>query len=183
LTGLSKKAIIKIYNEGENGCDYGFDGSTVTFNNLTINTDANTGNYKGYARMTATFNNCDIYGSYTTFQKQTFNNCKFDTQNGYLWVWGAPELTYNACEFGTNSKAILAHGTESTVININDCKFNATEKGFTGAGDNTAVVEIDPIGSNVYTINFTGVNTKTEHYAGWYRIKDESTGHVINGLE
>lgn len=179
----SKNAVLSVKNEGEDGCDYGFDGSNVTFNGITVNTTSNTGSYKGYARLTATYNDCAFIGAYTSHQKQTFNRCSFDTQNGYFWIWGATEVTFDDCDWGTNSKAILAHGGTSTVININNCRFNATEKGYTGSGDNTAVVEIDPTGSNIYTINFTGNNTKTEHYAGWYRIKDNSTGHVVTGVQ
>jgi len=179
----TKDAVIKIMNEAEDGCDYGFDGSTVTFNGITFDTSANNGNYKGFARMNATFNNCTFRGSYTTHKVQTFNNCDLDFKNGYLWIWGAEEVTFNACEFGGNSKAILAHGWASSKINIKDCKFTATEKGYTGAGDNTAAVEIDPAGSNTYTINFSGTNTKTDSYSGWTRVKDGSTGHTITGLD
>ena len=149
---------------------------------MTINTTRNTGNYKGYARMSATYNNCTIFGAYTTHQVQTFNDCAFNTNNGYIWIWSAQEVTFNGCEFGGNSKCILAHGWASSVVNINNCTFAATAQGFTGSGDNTAAVEIDPAGSNTYTINFSGTNTKTEFYSGWTRVKDGSTGHVINGL-
>ena len=179
----SKNAIIKVYNEGEDGCDYGFDGSTVTFNGLTINTTSNTGNYKGYARMKATFNGCNFEGAYCSNQDQNFNNCTFDFKNGYFWTWGATTLNFDGCTFNGNSKTILAHGGNSTTINIKDCTFAATEKGYTGSGDNTAVVEMDPTGSNTYTINFTGTNTKTDSYAGWTRVKDDSTGHTITGVE
>ena len=178
----SINAVLKVMNEGEDGCDYGFDRSTVTFNGLTINTTANNGNYKGYTRLTATYNDCNFVGAYTSHMVQTFNNCTFDFKNGYFWIWGAKEVNFNGCTFNGNSKNILAHGWESSVININDCAFAATEKGYTGAGDNTACVEIDPAGSNVYTINFTGNNTKTDSYNGWTRVKDNSTGHTITGL-
>ena len=178
----TKDAVIKIMNEGEDGCDYGFDGATVTFNGVTFNTTANNGNYKGFARMTATFNDCAFFGAYTTHMVQTFNDCTFDFNNGYLWIWGATEVSFNGCEFGGNSKAILAHGGANTVITINNCVFAATEKGYTGAGDNTAAVEIDPTGTNTYTIKFTGENTITNSYAGWTRVKDGSTGHTITGV-
>ena len=113
-----------------------------------------------------------------------FNNCTFDFQNGYLWTWAANSVTFNGCTFNGNSKNILAHGYSSTTINIKDCKFNATEKGYASGGTIwTAAVEIDPAGTNIYTINFTGNNTKTENYASWYRIKDNSTGHTITGVE
>ena len=175
----SKNAVIKLYNEAEDGCDYGFDGSTVTFNGVTIDTTSNNGNYKGYARMNATFNNCSFFGAYTSHQTQTFNNCYFDFNNGYFWIWGAKEVTFNNCEFGGNSKAILAHGWESSVININNCDFAATEKGYTGSGDNTAAVEIDPAGTNTYAINING-GSITDAYAGWIRVKDGSTNHEIS---
>lgn len=180
----SKEAVLKVMNEGEDGCDYGFDSSNVTFNGVTINTISNNGSYKGYARLTATYNDCDIIGSYTTHQVQTFNSCNFDTKNGYIWTWGATEVTFDGCEFGTNSKAILAHGWVTQIINIRDCKFNAVERGYANSGkDWTAAVEIDPAGENTYTINFEGNNTKTENYAGWTRIKDGSTGHTITGVK
>ena len=189
LTGMSKSAVLKVYNEGEDGCDYGFGDpgagvGDVIFNGLTINTTSNTGNYKGYAYMKGTFNNCDFIGAYSlnNFNDFDFNNCTFDFQNGYFWTWGAESVTFDGCTFNGNSKNILAHGWSSTVINIKNCTFAATAQGFTGTGDNTACVEIDPAGNNTYTINFCGENTKTEFYAGWTRIKDNSTGHKITGL-
>ncbi len=179
-----EEVVFKIMNDGEAGLDAAFDGSTVTFNNITFNTLNNTGSYKGYTRLTGIYNNCNFIGEYCSSNNtHTFNNCTFDTRNGYFWTWGATSVTFDGCEWGTNSKAILAHGGANTVININNCKFNATEKGYTGAGDWTSVVEIDPTGSNHYTINFTGENTKTEFYSDWTRVKDGSTGHIINGLE
>lgn len=183
INGLTEGVVIKVMNEGEDGCDYGFDGSTVTFNGVTIDTTGNTGNYKGFARMTATFNNCDFVGAYAAFGNNTFNNCTFDFQNGYFWTWGADTLNFSRCTFNGNSKAILAHGGNSTTINIVNCAFAATEKGLTSSGVNTAAVEIDPIGTNTYTINFSGNNTITEAYAGWTRVKDGSTGHTITGLK
>ncbi len=184
----SKNAVLKLYNEGEDGADYGFGAAgtgigNITFNGVTVDTTANTGNYKGYAYMKATFNDCNFVGAYCSYSDSTFNNCTFDFKNGYFWTWGAENLTFDSCTFNGNSKTILAHGTTTTVININDCTFAATEKGYTGSGYNTAVVEIDPAGNNTYTINFTGNNTKTDSYADWYRVKDNSTGHTINGVD
>ena len=185
----SKNAVIKLYNDGEDGCDYAFGGNgtgvgNITFNGLTIDTTANTGNYKGFAYMKGIFNDCNFVGAYSLNNANDFefNRCTFDFKNGYFWTWGANSVTFDGCTFNGNSKNILAHGYASTVININNCTFAATEKGYTGAGDNTAAVEIDPAGTNTYTINFTGENTITENYAGWTRVKDGSTGHTITGL-
>lgn len=182
INGLTEGVVIKVMNEGEDGCDYGFDNSTVIFNGVTIDTTANTGNYKSYARMAATFNNCEFVGAYAAFKDNTFNNCTFDFQNGYFWTWGAETLNFSGCTFNGNSKAILAHGGNSTTINIVNCAFAATEKGYTSSGDNTAAVEMDPTGNNTYTVNFSGNNTITEAYNGWTRVKDGSTGHTITGL-
>ena len=186
----SANAVLKLYNDGEDGCDYAFGGNgtgvgDITFNGLTINTEDNTGNYKGYAYMKGTFNNCNFVGAYSLNNSNdyTFTNCTFDFKNGYFWTWGANSVTFDGCTFNGNSKNILAHGYASTQITINDCTFAATEVGKTGAGDPTACVEIDPAGTNVYTINFTGTNTKTDKYAGWTRIKDGSTGHTITGVQ
>lgn len=186
----TKDAVLKVMNEGEDGCDYGFGpgGSgvgNITFNGVTIDTTANTGNYKGYAYMGGTFNDCSFVGAYSLNNANTFvfNRCTFDFKNGYFWTWGAKEVTFNNCIFGGNSKNILAHGWESTTITINNCDFAATEKGYASGGTVwTAAVEIDPAGSNTYTINFTGENTINENYADWTRVKDDSTGHTITGL-
>ncbi|MEY8658368.1 DUF6562 domain-containing protein [Parabacteroides distasonis] len=185
----STNAVLKLYNDGEDGCDYAFGSAgtgvgDVTFNGLTIDTQGNTGNYKGFAYMKGTFNNCNFVGAYSLNNANdfAFNKCTFDFKNGYFWTWGAKSATFDGCTFNGNSKAILAHGWESTAITIKDCKFAATEKGYTGSGDNTACVEIDPAGTNTYTINFTGTNTKTDNYSGWTRIKDGSTGHTISGI-
>ena len=185
----SRNAVIIVKNDGEDGCDYAFGAAgtaigNITFNGVTINTTGNTGNYKGFAYMKGTFNDCSFVGAYSLNNANdfVFNNCEFDFKNGYLWTWGGNSATFNNCTFNGNSKCILAHGSASTEINITDCMFAATEKGYTGAGDNTACVEIDPTGSNTYTINFSGNNTKTDSYAGWTRVKDNSTGHTITGL-
>lgn len=186
----SANAILKLYNDGEDGCDYAFGGNgtgvgNITFNGLTINTESNTGNYKGYAYMKGTFNECNFVGAYSLNNANdfVFNKCTFDFKNGYFWTWGANSVTFDGCTFNGNSKNILAHGYASTEITINDCTFAATEVGKTGAGDPTACVEIDPAGTNVYTINFTGTNTKTDKYADWTRIKDNSIGHTITGVQ
>ena len=184
-----EEVTFKLYNEGEDGCDYTFGSAgtsvaTYIFNNITFDTTGNTGNYKGYAYMGATYNNCKFVGAWSLNNSNTytFKNCTFDFKNGYLWTWAAKNATFEGCTFNGNSKTILAHGGESTTITIKDCTFAATEKGYTGSGDNTACVEIDPTGTNTYTISFEGTNTKTDSYAGWTRVKDGSTGHTITGV-
>lgn len=183
----SKNAVLKVMNEGEDGCDYAFghaNTGNVTFNGLTIDTSANTGNYKGYAYMNAVYNNCTfVGGGFATINAGTyvFNECTFNL-TGYVWTWGATQLDFNKCSFVGDTRSILAHGGANTIINITDCSFAATTVGTTWDGTHVAAVEIDPTGTNVYTINFIGENTNNENYVGWTRIKDSSTGHIITGL-
>ncbi len=183
ISGTKNAIIIPTAGESPSdgaGVDASFGGSTITFNGVTIK--SNGYDYSGWSYMTGVYNNCYIDGAYTTINNShAFNNCTFKT-NGYVWTWGA-NVDFNGCTFTGDSRAILAHGGSSTVININDCDFEATEKGHTYGGDWTAAVEIDPIPTDViYTINFTGDNTLSENYSGWYRVKDGSTGHVITGV-
>ena len=180
----SKNAVLKVMNEGEDGCDYAFGYAQfghVTFNGLTIDTFANNGNYKGYAYMNAVYNDCTFVGNgFATVNAGTyvFNGCTFDL-DGYVWTWGATQLDFNNCEFIGDSRSILAHGGGKTMINIDGCNFTATEKGYTAGGDNTAAVEIDPHPDTIhYTINITN-STMNENYNGWTRVKDSSKGHMI----
>ena len=181
----TKAVVLKLYNEGESGCDYGFGSAAgvgnVTFNNVTIDTTANTGSYKGYAYMQGTYNNCAFVGEYATVNSydHVFNNCEFNFGNGYIWTWGAKSVTFNKCVFNGTSKAILAHGSGNTVINVNECTFAATAKGYASGNVWTSAIEIDPNPDTCkYTINITK-STINENYAGWVRIKDASTGHSI----
>ena len=185
----SRNAVLKLYNEGEDGVDYGFgdsgnSGGSYTINGVTVDTTANTGNYKGYAyHKSMTFNDCKFFGAYAVVADatQTFNDCEFDFNDGYFWTWGAKELNFNNCTFVGKSKAILAHGYAATVINIDKCTFAATEKGYASNGTVwTSAVEIDPAGTNTYTIKFTET-TVNDNYSGWTRVKDGSTGHIITG--
>ena len=89
------------------GCDYSLDGATVTFENITINTDSTT--YTGYARLNATYNNCTINGTYTLYGDSVFNNCTFNVSGDVynIWTWGAPTAVFNNCKFNSDGKAVL----------------------------------------------------------------------------
>ena len=96
----SKNAVIKLYNDGEDGCDYAFGSNAgignITFSGITIDTTANTGNYKGFAYMKGTFNDCNFVGAYSLNNDNdfVFNRCTFDFKNGYFWTWGAKSVTF-----------------------------------------------------------------------------------------
>ena len=63
-TGNPEDTKIATQDDGSyEGVDYSLDGATVTFENITINTDSHT--YTGYARCKGTYKNCVINGTYT----------------------------------------------------------------------------------------------------------------------
>ena len=108
----------------EGDCDYSFDGSTVTFENVTITTS--TTYFPGYARMKGIYNNCTINGVYTLYDDSIFNNCTFNISGDFynIWTWGASVATFNGCTFNTSGKAILLYGNTNTKLTVTDCVFN-----------------------------------------------------------
>lgn len=154
------------------GCDYSLDGATVTFENITINTDSTT--YTGYARLKATYNNCTINGTYTLYDDSVFNNCTFNVSGDVynIWTWGATNATFNGCTFNSDGKALLLYGQANTNLTVNNCVFN--DNG--GLTDLKAAIEIGNDYGNSYTltvnntvvngyeINDKGINTGTTLY-------------------
>ena len=156
LTGIEEGA--KILNSQNNAVASGaFDSCKVAFKDLTIETLG--GIYKGFARMEATYTNCNFVNNYFTFQgKHEFVGCKFDApttpKNEHcLWTYGASELNFTECEFNYNDRCINVYqdnGKSSVVVVFDKCKFNTENAASVGA------VEINasafPQGA---TLNFT----------------------------
>lgn len=146
------------------GCDYSLDGATVTFKNITINTDSTT--YTGYARLNATYENCTINGSYTLYGNSVFNNCTFNvTGDVYnIWTWGAGKVSFTNCTFNSDGKSILVYN-QTCDVTIDNCVFN--DKG--GLSDLKAAIEtgVDGVGPkyNIY-VNNTVVNGYEENDKG-----------------
>ncbi len=153
------------------GCDYSLDGATVTFENITINTDSAT--YTGYARLNATYNNCTINGTYTLYGNSEFNNCTFNVSGDVynIWTWGAENATFNDCTFNSDGKALLLYGTVNTNLTVNGCTFN--DNG--GLPDLKAAIEIGNDYNKSYTL------TVTDTVVNGYEINDKgiSTGTTL----
>lgn len=132
--------VVKGTGEGEaNGqLDYGFDSSTVTFQNLTIKTNNQT--YAGYARLVGTYKNVTFENCYCLNSDSQFENCTFNVAgNQYnLWTWGAPTATFTNCTFNSDGKAILIYGQANTKLTLTNCVFN--DNG--GLTDKKTAVEI-----------------------------------------
>ena len=176
----------------EGDCDYSFDGSTVTFENVTITTS--TTYFPGYARMKGIYNNCTINGVWTLYDNSEFNNCTFNV-NGDLynvWTWGAATATFNNCTFNNDGKAILLYGQANTKLTVKGCTFNDN-------GDDTvtgkAAIEIgndynksyelivnDTVVSG-YAINTNGINTNTTLWANKNSMGTDKLNVVVDGVD
>ena len=119
----TKVAVTKVGTGGEN-CDYGLDGSTVTFENITITTNSST--YIGYARCNGTYKNCIINGTYTLYGDSVFEDCTFNVSGDVynIWTWGAPTATFTRWTFNCDGKAMLLYGQANTKLTMNNCVFN-----------------------------------------------------------
>lgn len=185
-----KVAVTKVGSGGEN-CDYGLDGSTVTFDGITITTNSST--YIGYARCKGTYKNCIINGTYTLYGNSTFEDCTFNVSGDVynIWTWGAPEATFTRCTFNSDGKAMLLYGTANTKLTINSSVFN--DNG--GLADLKAAVEIgNDYGKsyelivnntvvNGYEINDKGINTGTTLWANKNSMGTDKLNVVVDGVD
>lgn len=150
------------------GCNYALDGSTVVFENISINTPSTT--YIGYARCNGTYRNCVINGTYTLYGVSVFEDCTFNVSGDVynIWTWGAPAATFTKCTFNSDGKALLLYtdgqASGNHAITVNECIFN--DKG--GLSDLKAAIEVGAYKDNTYTltVNNTTVNGYEVNNAG-----------------
>ena len=181
-------AVTKVGTGYEN-CDYGLDGSTVTFEGITITTNSST--YIGYARCKGTYKNCVINGTYTLYGDSTFERCTFNVSGDVynIWTWGAPNATFDGCTFNSEGKAMLLYGQANTKLTINNCTFN--DNG--GLDVKKAAIEIgDDYGSsyelivnntvvNGFAINDEGISTGTTLWGNKNSMPDERLNVTVDG--
>jgi len=175
----------------EGDCDYSFDGSTVTFENVTITTS--TTYFPGYARMKGIYNNCTINGVWTLYDNSEFTNCTFNVSGDVynVWTWGAAKATFTNCTFNNDGKAILVYGGGSTKLTVNGCTFNdnggltskkaAIEVG-SGYGSSFELI-INNTVVNGYEINDEGTNTGTTLWANKNSMGTDKLNVVVDGVE
>ena len=174
-TGNPEDTKIATQDDGSyEGCDYSLDGATVTFENITINTDSRT--YTGYARCKGTYKNCVINGTYTLYGDSKFENCTFNVSGDVynIWTWGAQNAEFDSCTFNSDGKALLLYqeGTNTINLTVNRCIFNdngglTAKKAAIEIGDapygKTPTYNVTVSGTTVngYEINDQGINTGT----------------------
>lgn len=192
--GIDNAADTKIATQDDGSyeeCDYSLDGSTVTFENISINTDSHT--YTGYARCNGTYKKCIINGTYTLYGNSIFEDCIFNVSGDVynIWTWGAINATFTGCTFNSDGKALLLYSTVNTKLTINDCTFN--DNG--GLTDLKAAIEIgDDYGNsyelivnnttvNGYEINDKGINTGTTLWANKNSMPKDKLNVVVDGVD
>lgn len=180
---------------GEN-CDFGLDGSTVTFEGITITT--NSSNHIGYARCKGTYKNCVIKGTYTLYDNSKFENCTFEVSgNVYnIWTWGAKNIEFDGCTFNSDGKALLLYQEGSNTVNltVKGCIFNdngglTSKKAAIEIGDApygatpTYNVTISETTVNGYEINDKGINTGTTLWGNKDSMPTDRLNVTVDGVQ
>lgn len=153
---------------GEGSSDYSYEGSDVTFKNMTVN--VGTGNYKGFVRAKSLyFENCTIEGrgSYWGIGSVVFKDCIFNSVNDYnIWTYAGMDFTFDNCTFNSDAgkfvNAYKDEATGTTKLTFTDCKFVA------GTEDKPAVC-LKGYKSNAWDVTFSGcslTNCKTDTTTG-----------------
>ena len=195
-TGNPEDTKIATQDDGSyEGCDYSLDGATVTFENITINTDSHT--YTGYARCKGTYKNCVINGTYTLYGDSKFENCTFNVSGDVynIWTWGAKNMVFDRCTFNSDGKALLLYQEGSNTVNltVKGCIFN--DNG--GLTSKKAAIEIGdaPYGAtptynvtvsgtivNGYEINDEGYNTGTTLWGNKNSMPADRLNVTVDGV-
>ena len=195
-TGNPKDTKIATQDDGSyEGCDYSLDGATVTFENITINTDSQT--YTGYARCTGTYKNCVINGTYTLYGNSKFENCTFNVSGDVynIWTWGAQNAEFDSCTFNSDGKALLLYqeGTNTINLTVNRCIFNdngglTAKKAAIEIGDApygatpTYNVTVSGTTVNGYEINDEGINTGTTLWGNKNSMPTDRLNVTVDGV-
>lgn len=146
-TGDAANTIIECKNDGYDNLN----GSKVTFENLTIETDNET--YRGFIHVSgATYKNCIIKNQLTLYSNGDpllFDNCTFHVSgNNYnVWTWGT-SATFKDCTFNCDGKAMLVYGGGTSEVTFTDCIFNDF-----GGQNGKAAIETGNDYDATYTIN------------------------------
>ncbi len=146
-TGDAANTIIECKNDGYDNLN----GSEVTFENLTIETDNET--YRGFIHVSgATYKNCIIKNQLTLYSNGDpllFDNCTFHVSgNNYnVWTWGT-SATFKGCTFDCDGKAMLVYGGGTSEVTFTDCIFNDF-----GGQNGKAAIETGNDYDATYTIN------------------------------
>ena len=168
---------------GEGSSDYSYEGSDVTFKNMTVN--VGTGNYKGFVRAKSLyFENCTIEGrgSYWGIGSVVFKDCIFNSVDDYnIWTYAGMDFTFDNCTFNSDAgkfvNAYKEQATGTTKLTFTDCKFVA-------GTENKPAVCLKGYQSNAWDVTFSGCSLtkcKTDATTGsnYYLIEDVENATTV----
>ena len=195
-TGTPEDVKVVVTGSGYENCDYGLDGSTVTFEGITITTNSST--YIGYARCNGTYKNCVINGTYTLYGDSKFERCTFNVSGDVynIWTWGAKNMEFDRCTFNSDGKALLLYQEGSNTVNltVKSCIFNdngglTSKKAAIEIGDApydatpTYNVTVSGTTVNGYEINDEGYNTGTTLWGNKNSMPADRLNVTIDGVD
>ena len=145
------------YNpEGEAGSCYAFEGSNVTFKDVTLqDVNGNDAGYDGFVRCAGlTFENCVLKSRMTYLGENgtvSFANCTFETPKYAAWIYSTQTYNFSNCLFTSSTGRFLNVYSETNiepVINATECKFVDSSDGT----DSNAVFNIKRTAKTKLTI-------------------------------
>ena len=160
-------------------------GSNLTLDGVTVK---GSGYATGVQHVnTVTYKNATIVGEMCLYgEENTFEDCTFELNNQYIWVYGSKVAVFTGCTFNTNGKAILVYneGAGANKVTVTGCTFNATAGAKAGAiaNQNCAAIEIDNFQSSGVGVAhevITSENTFANHFSGEWRIKNFVAGNAV----
>ncbi len=183
---------------GEGNVDYSLDGSTITFENVSIevSTESVRNNLAaGFPRCKATYKNCIIYGGeYYLYDKSSFEGCTFNVSGDRynIRTWGVGEATFTKCTFNCDGKSVLVYPADVT-LTFNSCTFNDNEglvdekKAAIETGDDygnvTYNININNCEVNGFDINNKGIDTGTALWGNKSSMPTDRLNVFIDGVE
>ena len=178
-TGNAANTIIECKSDGYDKLN----GSTVTFENLTIETDNET--YRGFTHVSgATYKNCIIKNQLTLYSGGNpllFDNCTFQVSgNNYnVWTWGT-SATFEDCIFNCDGKAMLVYGGGTSEVTFTNCIFDDF-----GGQNGKAAIETGNDYDATYTININnctvnGFDVNSVSSSNVWGNKDSMTADKLN---
>lgn len=140
----------------EAGANYCFEGSKVTFRDVTlIDGNGDDANYKGFVRCAGlTFENCVLKSRMTYLgvgDVVSFRNCTFETPKYAAWIYSSQTYNFENCLFNSPTGRFLNVFSETNiapVINAKECRFVDSSNG----SDSNAVFNIKSSSKTTLTI-------------------------------
>ena len=160
--------------------DTKYEGSSLSFKNLTMVGTSYSGKDNGYVQAKSEKYEGCTFLNYFMFagDEVTVNNCEFKTEvEQYFWTGSSSSISFTGCNFTGVNRAVkvlsIGNGqTETRTVKFTQCHFDAaqTEK---------AVLELDGTSANSpYSVTIDNC-TKSKTFTAWFNDKDVTAGKYV----